>query len=490
MFEDASDLTADRARLEVLRCQLGVHLATYRQAAGLSQPTLAEALGYTRSALSKVEHGQRRMTEALWAIADDRCGAEGALIAEHVVLVQAESDYRARCRAQRRQARQAAARAQLQSFRGSPAPEPLPCPDTALIDASLAEELMQVMIRLVQSMDRRNAMRFAATVFAALGLSGLEPDEYMRTVQAAYLPARLDTHVIDNLVTVLNQCKRQEDKLGPYAVLDTVMAQHQLVHRLLEGDHSEHLHKALSLVDSAMAAAIGGYLIDMARTEEARQYFGHARRAAHDAGSLAAAAYAAANTSFAARLCDDTPAALDTAAAARSLAARSGDPQLRALAEQMAAGAYALDGQYDACLAARARAHDLLTNASTPTPTSPAYWVSHGSIDSQASTYFVLLNKHTRAVETASTAHAQYDRTYVGGYALCQVRLGHALAAAREIDEAARVLTTVASHAHLFPRLTADLQAARTLLQPWATTRAVTTLDTHLRAHRLLPPPA
>jgi hypothetical protein len=129
-----------------------------------------------------------------------------------------------------------------------------------------------------------------------------------------------------------------------------------------------------------MASAIGGYLVDMGDPILAQRYFQHARKAGHDARNPACAAYAAANTTLAAFLRGDVPTALDNAAAART-----NDPRLQALAEQMAAAAYALDGQHDPCMAASARAHDLLTTANGSAPESLAYWMHHGTIDSQRS---------------------------------------------------------------------------------------------------------
>lgn len=174
--------------------------------------------------------------------------------------------------------------------------------------------------------------------------------------------------------------------------------------------------------------------------------------------------------------------ALDTAAAARSLAVRTNDPRLKALAEQAAAAAYALDGQYGPCMSACARAHDLLTGDNGPGGESPAYWLHHGSIDSQRSTFLCLLDRPTEAVQAALAAQAQYDRRYVGRYALCQVRLGHALALSQDITLAAQVLGEIASQAHLFPRLGTELHTARTLLQPWNNTPPVKTLDDQLHA--------
>ncbi|MGH3801223.1 MAG: hypothetical protein ACRDTD_14010, partial [Pseudonocardiaceae bacterium] len=183
--------------------------------------------------------------------------------------------------------------------------------------------------------------------------------------------------MINNLAAMLFYCKRLEDKLGPCQVLDTVVAQHRLVHRLLAGGCPNQLRRSLSLVDSTMACAIGGYLVGMGHPDQGAGYFAHARRAAHDAGNPVCAAYAAANTSFAAFERADTPTALDSAAAARSLAARTDDPRLKAFAEQMAAAAYALAGQYGSCMRACDRAHDFLTNANGNPPDSPAYWVHH-----------------------------------------------------------------------------------------------------------------
>lgn len=489
-------VVVDRARLDTLRRHLGAQLAACRIAAVVSQPELGQAVGRTRSTVSKIEHGVRGMPAALWAIADDTCGAGGVLVAEYEALAAAERDYRDQCRTQRRQRQiQQGAQAHRQALSGGPEPVSLPAllggsggdawPDKA--SAGLAEELLHVVTRLVQTLGRRAAIRTLGSVLAAVGLSGLDLDEHTRLARAVVSPGRIDARVVNNLAATLAHCKRLEDQLGPSEVIDTVSAQHRLVRCLLTGDCPDNLRQPLSVVDSNTASAIGGYLVDMGNHSLAQRYFQHARKAGHDARNPVCAAYAAANTSFAARLRGDTPTALDTAAAARSLAARTNDVQLKALAEQMAAAAYALDGQHDPCMAACARAHDLLTQVNGSSPESPAYWVNHSVIDSQFSTFLALLNRPHEAVEAASNAQAHFDRSYVGLYALCEVRLGTALILARDIDEAARVLSDVATKAHLFPRLAADLHTARTQMQPWANTHAVKTLDDQLHACGLLP---
>lgn len=504
MTGDVGDVAALQTQVEVLRSGLGTQLASLRTAAGISQPQLGQALGRTRSMVSKVEHGVRRMPQHLWEIADDLCQAQGALLAAYTELVQAERDYRAACSPSPRrqiQPRPAPSEARRSAWPVSAGvgPAAFVCGQDvawsaeAHVNVELVEELVQVVKKVARSIGRRQAMRLAGSVLAAVGLSGLlDADEYTRVAEAVASPSRVDAQVIKNVAVTLAVCKRQEDKLGPCQVVDTVIAQHGLVRRLLAGDCPDNLRKPLHLVDSNIAATIGGYLIDMGQPETAARYFAHARQAAHNANNTTYAAYAAINTSFAARLRGETPTALDSAAAARSLAARTDDGQLKALAEQMAAGAYALDGQYSPCMAASARAHDFLTTAKGPVPESPAYWVHHSIIDDQASNFLALLGKPTEAVEAASIAQAHYDRTHVARYALCQVRLGHALVLSKDITHAAQVLGDAASHAHLYPRLTTDLYNARALMQPWNNTHAVKTLDAHLEANKLLllPPAA
>lgn len=492
--DDVGNLAAAQAKVEALRRSLGAHLATHRTAAGISQPQLGHALGKTRSLISKIENGTRTLPAALWRIADDLCHAEGALVAEHSLLTQAERAYRARRRhAQRQQTR--TAKPVLPTWRELISPVVLlrtgedAWPRITVVTLSggcgkLAEELMAVVTRIVRALGRRDAIYLAGSVLAAAGVVDLNADEYTRLAQAVGSPHRVDAQVVQNLAAMLAHSKRLEDKLGPCQVFEMVVAQHRLLH-LLEGGCPSHLRKSLSVVDSNMAASIGGYLVNMGHPDESRNYCEHARKAAHDASNPALAAYAAANTSFAAFERGDRPAALDSAAAARSLAARTDDHRLKALVEQTAASAYALDGQYGPSMTAYDRAHDFLTTAGGSAPDSPAYWVHHGSIDSARSLLLSRLGKPQEALEAASTALAQFDPTYIGGYARCQVRLGYALVLSQDITEAARVLGDAAPHAHLYPRLTAEFHTARALMQPWQHTQAVTTLDDQLHTYGL-----
>jgi hypothetical protein len=321
-----------------------------------------------------------------------------------------------------------------------------------------------------------------------VGLSSLDVDECTRVALAVESPHRVDARVVKNLATTLAYCKRQEDTLGPAEVLDTVLAQHQIVRHLLHGGCPEDLRRPLSTVESNMATTIGGYLLSMGQPEAAQRYCARGRRAGHAARNPACPTYAAAWTSFAAFVRADTCVALDTAAVARGLVTRTDDARLKALTELHTAGAYALDSQYGPCLAACERAGDFVAGAGGSGAESLAYWVHEGTLDSYRSKFLTLLGKPRQAVEAATTALTRFDRTlYVHDYAHCQVKLGTALVLSQEITEAARVLGEAASLASLSPRLTTELHAARALMHPWDNTPAVTTLDAQLKTHGLKP---
>lgn len=62
------------------RRALGERLATFRQAADLTQAQLAEAVRYDRSTVAHIEKGRSRADERFWSAADDACRAAGALV--------------------------------------------------------------------------------------------------------------------------------------------------------------------------------------------------------------------------------------------------------------------------------------------------------------------------------------------------------------------------------------------------------------------------
>jgi len=470
------DVAAERTRVNALRRDLGDRLSKYRKAAGVTQRILGETLGRTRTMMSRVESGARAMTAEQWAVADEMCGAEGALVAAHDVLAAAEQDYDAQALMQRHAAQRAAAQVEVDALKATPLSH---AASLAGVSSDLLEELIQVVTKLVRRLGRRDAIRVAGLTLATIGVSGMNTDECVRVAQALDSPRRVDAQVIRNLAITLAHCKRQEDALGPAAILPTVVAQHSVVRSLLEeGCPEGGLSRSLSALESDMASSIGFCLLDLGDLDGAARYFRLARKAGHDARSPGCAAYAAGNMSFVAYLSGEAHTAMDTAAAARSLAARTDDPRLKALTEQRTAAAYALDGQHGLCLAAYTRAREFLAGDTGSAPASPAYWVHEDTLDSRLSVDLSALNRPRDAIEAASNALARSGWRQ----AFAQVRLSAALVANKEIGEAARVLGDAAGLADISPRLTSELRAARAEMAPWQSTPAVRTLDAQLAA--------
>ncbi|MGH3569839.1 MAG: helix-turn-helix transcriptional regulator [Pseudonocardia sp.] len=478
------DAQAERARLDGMRGALGDRLACGRRAAGLSQRELGKAIGRVRSTVSRVEAGERTLPSKVWAVADDVCGAKGVLVAESGDLARAERDYRERERAQCRESARAAMLkdapvAQL-GLGGHDAG-----PDLDSVSGELAEEVLRVLTRVGQMMDRRDAIKLVTWALAAAGLSGVGDDDCVRVAQAVEVPGRVDARVVRCLATTLAQCRRQEDALGPSEVLPTVVAQDGVVRRLLTGCPDEW-REPLLVVRSEIASTIGGFWVDLGDHAAAMRYFGAARVAGHDGRNDACSAYAAASMSHAAFLRGETPTTIDMAAAARNLAAGTDDPCLKALAEQRASAGYASVGDYGRCLAAHERAKDLLA-CGRSAPESLAYWVHDGWLGSQLSASLLRLDRPAEAVRAASDAVDRIDQQYVTLHTFGTIRLGTALVRARDIAEAARVLGDAASLATLSPRHAAEVCAARAGMQPWHRTQAVRALDERLAALGLLP---
>lgn len=65
------------------RCALGIRLAAYRRAAGLTQMDLAPLIAFSRSTIANVETGRQHVPRGFWERADTAVHAGGALVAAH-----------------------------------------------------------------------------------------------------------------------------------------------------------------------------------------------------------------------------------------------------------------------------------------------------------------------------------------------------------------------------------------------------------------------
>lgn len=149
---------------------------------------------------------------------------------------------------------------------------------------------------------------------------------------------------------------------------------------------------------------------------------------------------------------------------------------------QRAATAYAIDGQYKACMVELERAQDNLLSTGQVSVESPLYFYNEGYLTSHRSECLLRLGKPQEAAVSASAGLILYDTSFVDGYAVCMLHLGNARLQAGEVEEAARAIGEGALLAAKTrsARLTNEIQGCRRRLQPWHNTAAVKELDERL----------
>jgi transcriptional regulator with XRE-family HTH domain len=85
----------------VLRRALGAQLATFRQAAELTQSQLAKVAICDRTTIVHIEKGRARGDERFWQVVDDACDAGGILVAAYLELEAVKAEHQHREREQR-----------------------------------------------------------------------------------------------------------------------------------------------------------------------------------------------------------------------------------------------------------------------------------------------------------------------------------------------------------------------------------------------------
>lgn len=510
--------------LVAMKRALGHHLAARRDAAELGQQQMARRTGYSRPSISHAEAGRQLLRRDFCTAADELLGAGGELLADYEQVRAAKQEHEQLVREQELARAYAEAKALRAANTPDPAPEgaapvspaaqelwtslvaavgaeaagglagPLGC--LACLSGSaqavsaeakdqLYERLVTCLARWANSMKRREVIQlfgWAAAVAAASPLGGLDVEEAERLAAAIASPGRVDDQVIDHIETMLQTSKRQHDALGPQAVLQTVLAQRRLVGSLLD-ECPERLRPRLQSVYSEMSSSIGFYFFDLDDAAGALHYCDQARAAAQEARNTELAVWSLDNMSYFAAWQGKAHAAIDYATAAQSLASKTDDVLLQACVSATAGIANAVDGQHKDSMAEFDRAlSGFASSAGRTSPESPVYWFNEGNIHSQLSYSLLWLNEPAEAAASANRGLQLFDNSFVSNVALTTLRLATARAQSGEIDEAARVIgdAAVLATRNRSARLTKEVQATRSRLQPWQHTPAVTTLDEQL----------
>ncbi|MGH3798945.1 MAG: hypothetical protein ACRDTD_02215 [Pseudonocardiaceae bacterium] len=343
-------------------------------------------------------------------------------------------------------------------------------------------QLEQLLRRWAHTMDRRNALQllgWAATAAATLGGDG-----YERVVSALSGSSRVDNHTLEAIEAILRHCHRQDHALGPHAALDTVLAQRQLGRSLLPDCPDELRPRLLSVLSDSSRQA-GWLSFDLNQFDDAGYYYEDARSLAHEAQNAERGAFVLCEMSYLATWRGMPRTGIDHAVAAGHWARRSGDQRLRAYTFDVAARAYAADGQRDACLTALDAAHAALPAAGDDPAGSVSLVYDEATNISVRGMCHLELRDGQRAADYAQQSLRELLPSAVRDTAFTTVDLSMAYAQCKEIDEATRLLGDAGEIAagNSSVRLTGQLRQARAELLPWQATSAVRELDDRLASY-------
>jgi hypothetical protein len=229
-------------------------------------------------------------------------------------------------------------------------------------------QLVQFLRSWAHTMNRRDVLRllrWAATVASVFPAT--VGDEHERMASVLSRESQVDAQTIDHIEAILWRCRRQQRALGPQAVLITVLAQRDLTRALVPDCPVDLRPRMLSTLSEASRQA-GWLSFDLKQFDHAGYYYEDARTLAHEAQNTGLGAFVLCMMSQLATWQGKPRIGIDHAVAAGQWADRTGDMRLRANTADVAARAYAADGQRDACLAALDTAHTALTAADDQTP--------------------------------------------------------------------------------------------------------------------------
>jgi len=356
---------------------------------------------------------------------------------------------------------------------------------------AVCQQLVDLFVLWGHTMDRRVVLQLLISWAAAAAAAGpvlhsLNPDDQQRLVAAVQTPSRVDAAVIDHLEQVLGHCVRQDDALGPQAVLDTVLAQRHLTAGLL-AECPSALRPRLLSVHADQSRVTGWLYYDLNDFDGAATCYEQARTDAHEAPDTALGARVLCQMSQLATWQQRPRVGIDYAVAAQSWAQRTDDLLLRAWAAATVARAYARDGQQSACLAELDTARAGIA-AATGQPSVVAGVFDEGLHASIRGECLLQLHRPADAVQATERSLATLDRTYVRNVALTTVDLGSARLKCGDVDHAAATLEQAADLAvqNRSARLAGEIHTVRARMQPWQDSQAVTQLDERLRAYQLV----
>ncbi|REF00587.1 hypothetical protein DFJ69_6138 [Thermomonospora umbrina] len=356
----------------------------------------------------------------------------------------------------------------------------------------LAQILTMWAERFMPDHDRRTLLFGLSGAFAVAAAAPLfdrlPPGERERMAGVLADPDRLDETAITHAERMVQASRRQGDVLGPHAALQVVMAQRRMFQGILQAKPSGELLRRSQSVYAELTQLVGWLLFNIGDYQAAQHYYDEARTAAHDAQNVELVTYILCTMSHLATWQGKPRVGIDHAVAAEVWARRSQSPSALAYASDVAARAYAADGEWDACDEALDTERAALADIPTAAPAGnwwyfydeSFYWATKSGCS-------LLRGRPQDALAANAQALTLIDSTNLHNRAFTLAFQSEALMQQGEISEACQILSGVVRMTAVHKSRRVDqciLELRDQMNTRHGSTKDVAELDETLRTYR------
>ncbi|MBO0802828.1 MAG: hypothetical protein J2P25_07105 [Nocardiopsaceae bacterium] len=364
----------------------------------------------------------------------------------------------------------------------------------SLVTEADVTELAQVVTmwgrQLSPNLDRRTLLFSLSSAFALAAAAPVFEriaDDQHRLARVLDGKDRADHGVLDHAQSVIADCRRHGDTLGPAVTLQCVMAERDVLDTILRSLPPDHLGRRAKSAYAELTQLAGWLMFNLGDYHAAGHYYDEARTVAHEAQDTDLVTYVLCTMSHLATWSGQPRVGIDHAVAAQTWARRSASPAALAYAADVTARAYAADGsQASEC----DQALELEATAGTAMQAGPEvpdrwYFYDESFRHGTKAETSLLLGRPEAALDAARRSLALIDPANIHNRIMTQaleaqaiIQQGDGAAACPLIAEIAR--TAVGSSSR---RLDDQISGLRRALVPWNRTAAVRQLDEQLRLY-------
>ncbi|HXT44541.1 MAG TPA: hypothetical protein VN748_10550 [Pseudonocardiaceae bacterium] len=284
---------------------------------------------------------------------------------------------------------------------------------------------------------------------------------------------------------VVGSLRRQGDTLGPQLTLPSAMGHREVAQRLAKTAPPQLRQRAVSAY-ADLTQLIGWLCFNLGDYHSAQYYYDDARSAAHDAQNVELVTYVLCTLSHLATWQGKPRVGMDHAIVAQSWALQIDNPRAEGYAADVAARAFAADGQASTCRRMLDTEQAAVAKISAD-PTDAPWWYFYDEPFFWATTSSCALQlcDPERAQETVSRSLATTDPSNVHNYTFTLLfqseaflQQGCIAEASRAISEAVMLTRSIRSQ-----RIDQRITELRVALTPWHRSRPVRELDELLTAY-------